>query len=121
MSSLAALAEYPGRVEDIFLNKTTSKAGVYAVQLYALNVPITIMVDDFLPVREYGRSYSTWFAKVGEDSSLWGPIIEKAFSKFHGNYARTVAGDPTDGVSTLNGSPSFRLDHSNVSESELWN
>lgn len=37
---------------------------------------------------------------------MWGPIIEKAFAKFHGNYARIEGGNLTDGVTTLNGGPS---------------
>ena len=71
--------------------------------MWALNVPITIMVDDYLPADNDGDF--NYFAKIGDDGSLWGPIIEKAFAKFHGNYARIEAGDPSDGVSSLNGSP----------------
>jgi hypothetical protein len=59
--------------------------------MYALGVPITVMVDDYLPLKSNGR---TRYAKVANDGSLWGPIVEKAFAKFHGNYARIVAGDP---------------------------
>jgi calpain-15 len=93
LSSITALAEYPGRIESTFLNKELSAAGVYGVQMYALGVPVTVMVDDYLPL--VGASGSrTRYSKVGTDGSLWGPIMEKAFAKFHGNYARIVAGDP---------------------------
>ena len=77
--------------------------------MYALNVPITVMVDDWLPLREWGNGFHTWFSKVGDDGSIWGPVIEKAFAKFHGNYARIVGGNLTDGVSTLNGGPSQHI------------
>jgi calpain-15 len=108
LSSITALAEYPGRIESAFLNKTLSQAGVYGVQMYALGVPVTVMVDDYLPL--VGSSGSrTRYSKVGGDGSLWGPIMEKAFAKFHGNYARIVAGDPVAGVSTMNGSPYERI------------
>ena len=50
MASCLALAEFPGRVENVFLNKGKSEAGVYGVQLWALNVPLTIIVDDVLPM-----------------------------------------------------------------------
>jgi hypothetical protein len=46
--------------------------------------------------------------------------MEKAFAKFHGNYARTVAGDPVAGVATLNGSPYERFWNKNLSEAEIW-
>jgi hypothetical protein len=104
LSSITALAEYPGRIESTFLNKELSAAGVYGIQMYALGVPVTVMVDDYLPL--VGASGSrTRYSHVGTDGSLWGPIMEKAFAKFHGNYARIVAGDPVAGVSTMNGSP----------------
>jgi hypothetical protein len=54
LSSLTAMAEYEGRIEKIFLNKTLSKNGVYGVQMYALGVPVTVMVDDYLPLRSWG-------------------------------------------------------------------
>jgi hypothetical protein len=46
--------------------------------------------------------------------------MEKAFAKFHGNYARTVAGDPVMGVATLNGSPYERYWTSDASEDDIW-
>ena len=49
MASLTAMAEYPERIESLFLNKEASANGIYAVQFYALGVPITITVDDKLP------------------------------------------------------------------------
>jgi calpain-15 len=105
LSSMTALAEYPGRIESMYLNKTLSRAGVYGIKMYALGCPITIQVDDKLPLRKWGSGKNTRYAGVGADNSLWSPLMEKAFAKFHGNYARTVAGDPVAGVSTLNGSP----------------
>ena len=94
MASCIAVAEYPGRIEKVFLNKGKSAAGVYSVQFYALNVPITITVDDYLPVTKLeDGEFSTPYARIGKDGSIWGAIMEKAFAKFHGNYARIVAGD----------------------------
>ena len=119
MTALSALAEYPRRVENLFLNRELSKTGVYAVNLYALNVPITIQVDDWLPLRSNMRD--AIFAKIPEDGSLWGPIIEKAFAKFHGNYARIEEGWQSDGVNTLNGSPSFDIDNGSETLDHIWN
>lgn len=113
LSGITALAEYPGRIEKSFLNKEISAAGVYGVQMYALGAPITVMVDDQLPLASDGRR--TRYSKVGTDGAVWGPIMEKAFSKFHGNYAKIVAGDPVASVSTMNGSPYLRYWTSNMS------
>jgi hypothetical protein len=51
MASCIAVAEEPGRIEKVFLNRGASEAGVYSLQLYLLNVPITVTVDDRLPLR----------------------------------------------------------------------
>ena len=113
MASCIAVAEYPGRIEKVFLNRGKSSAGAYSLQLWALNAPITITVDDTLPVTPstLKSGYTTMYAYIGDDNSIWGAVMEKAFAKFHGNYARIVGGDSVDGISTLNGSPYKRLWH----------
>ena len=52
ISAASALSEVPGRVEKIFLNANNeiSAAGIYAVQLYTLGIPHTVIVDDWLPL-----------------------------------------------------------------------
>jgi hypothetical protein len=56
---------------------------------------------------------------------MWGTIIEKAFAKFNGNYARIEGGNVTNGISALNGSPYDTYYHwteynSSASEYDLW-
>ena len=48
----SALAEKPKRLEKLFLNVNgqTNKNGIYAVNLYTLGVPHTVIVDDWLPL-----------------------------------------------------------------------
>ena len=48
MVALSALAEYPERIHNIFHNTRKSEAGVYAMNIYALGVPYTTYVDDYL-------------------------------------------------------------------------
>ena len=97
ISAASALAEVPGRVEKIFLNANNevSASGIYAVQFYTLGIPHTVIVDDWLPLQpESDGGYATLFAKVSEDSAIYVPILEKAFAKYHGNYAHIKGGDP---------------------------
>jgi len=37
---------------------------------------------------------------------MWGPILEKVFAKYYGNYEHLTAGDPRAAARALNGSPS---------------
>ena len=52
MVAASALAERPKRLEKIFLNVSgeTNRNGIYAVNLYALGVKHTVIVDDYLPL-----------------------------------------------------------------------
>jgi hypothetical protein len=62
MSSAAALAEKPGRIEALFLNKENWQrdAGIYGVNLHRLGVPITVVVDDYLPLMDrFGNAVGT--------------------------------------------------------------
>ena len=114
MVAASALAEKPKRLEKIFLNVNgeTNKNGIYGVNLYALGVPHTVIVDDFLPLqklrqRDGSFAYETLFAHVTKDQSMWGVILEKAMAKLHGNYQHLVSGDPRESARALNGSPSL--------------
>ena len=90
MAAASAVAGVdPGLVKKAFHNTSNqlNAAGIYAVDLYTLGVPHTVVVDDFIPrsVSDDGNSAAI-FAYVGLDQSLWGAILEKAFAKMVGNY-----------------------------------
>ena len=126
MAAASALAEKPHRLEKIFLNQdgVVNSKGMYAVNIYTLGVPHTVIVDDYLPLQQYleDAPYETIFSLVGDDSSMWGVILEKAFAKYHGNYEHLVSGDPRAAARSLNGSPSIQYVHATtaVTEDSLW-
>lgn len=53
LAAASALAEEPGRLEKIFVNTDSAlnDNGIYGVNFYALGVPHTVVVDDYLPVQ----------------------------------------------------------------------
>ena len=69
MAGASAVAEVPGRIERIFLNNNNalSKTGIYGVNIYALGVPYTILIDDYLPVKEFNDNL--FFGKAGKDDA----------------------------------------------------
>ena len=115
LAAASALAEKPGRLENTFLNNDNAlnAAGIYGVNFFTLGVPHTVIVDDWLPTIQNGDgSFDTMSAKVGHDAPLWGPILEKAFAKYHGNYEHNMGGgDPKVAVTTLLGGPSVSHHH----------
>ena len=95
ISAASALADTdPALVKKAFHNTSNqlNAAGIYAVDLYTLGIPHTVIVDDFMPrwTSKDGTKIENTFANVGStDKSMWGPILEKAFAKSVGNYLHT--------------------------------
>ena len=85
ISTLVSMATVPSRVWNMFETKTYgNKAGIYSLKMYNLGVPISIVVDDFVPYN------SSWGENQYMDASaakeLWPVFAEKAFSKLMGSY-----------------------------------
>ena len=95
------------------------------MKMHLLNVPITVIIDDYLPLfPHWDGTLTTQFAKVGSDGALWGTLIEKAFAKYLMNYEATIAGHGAHGIETMTGSPYTSWIHKNVmsdnTEETLW-
>ena len=56
MAAASSVAEVPGRLEKTFLNTETklNEAGIYAVNLYTLGVPHTVIIDDYVARVDWG-------------------------------------------------------------------
>ena len=112
MSALSSIAEKPNRVEKLFVNEDNAinEAGVYGIKIYALGVPHTVLVDDYLPMTVENGKRMLLFSRTSKrenvgDKSLWGPIFEKAFAKFNGNYFHLEGGYNHLGIESINGGP----------------
>ena len=53
VSAAMSIAERPERLREMFLIDEKNSANIYALKLYALGVPVTITVDDFVPLETY--------------------------------------------------------------------
>ena len=50
-----SISEKPDRINDIFKIEEKNSAGVYAMKMWLLGMPITVVLDDYLPVEQWGR------------------------------------------------------------------
>jgi hypothetical protein len=91
------------------------------VNFYTLGVPHTVIIDDYLPLKK-GSDNGTLYAKVGDDGAIWGPILEKAFAKLHGNYNHITGGDPSLAIRTIYGAPYSKATHADYASNldGLW-
>ena len=87
--------------------------------MYIMGIPVTVTVDDFLPMwsdREDGLIYGG----PSPDKSLWMPILEKAAAKFYGNYEMLSGGLMGPSVQSLTGAPYYETKHREMTVDGLW-
>ena len=124
LAAASALAEIPDRLEKVFINeddeatKGISHNGIYAINMYALMMPVTLTIDDRLPMKK--GTNRTLYANVGRDKSVWGPLYEKAFAKYHGSYEALVGGNPEKALNTIAGAPGRMIKNNSLSADDLW-
>ena len=117
-----SIAEDPERIKDLFLVDEKNSVGVYAATMYQLGMPVTVVVDDYLPLTSDG--YEPRYGKEGKDGALWGTIFEKVFAKYLGNYEAIDAGIGSHGIEAMTGAPFSQHMHwkviENGAEETFW-
>lgn len=106
LAVLSAMAETPGAIESHFYTKKKNAAGIYMIYFYVNGKKTGVVIDDYIPCRG-GRPFAT-STKTNE---LWAILLEKAWAKLHGTYARIEAGLPSFACMHLLGTPAESLWH----------
>lgn len=91
--------------------------GIYAFNLYIRGKPVTIVVDDYIPL---GFDNAPIFANIGMDGALWIPLLEKAWAKINGSYERTNAGWMHEAMRVISGAPSRDFLTKNYDADEIY-
>lgn len=107
---MGAVAEFSSVLDNVFLTKTKNDAGIYAIRFYIRGKPWIVTIDDYYFYAPDMVSYinsAHYFANMGEDNSLWVPLIEKAWAKLKGNFANSDGGWTQNGIRALTGAPVF--------------
>ena len=94
LASLSALAEVPRRIRNIFLSKSVTQSGCYAVRLYVNGEPQDIVIDDYFPFDESPEQDVWAFSRDTMERELWVQILEKAYAKVFGSYEAIEGGKP---------------------------
>ena len=91
---------------------------MYALRFFALGAPITVTIDDYLPLVNHRE---TLYASVSSDGALWGPILEKAYAKYIGNYEALNGGLIGPGIENIVGSPYQDIIHDDMMTADkMW-
>ena len=104
LSTLAALAEWPDRIQNIVSRKNEGR-GIYEFQFWGKgNTTLKVVIDDAVP---FQYTNYTLFTGYGTNNTIWPMLYEKAAAKFWGTYERMTGGTFTQGYYPLTGRPSI--------------
>lgn len=84
LSSISSVAEYPERIENVFITKEVNAAGCYAMRLFINGERHEVVVDDYFPWSTLKENWA--FSKSMQDKEIWVLLLEKAWAKIFGSY-----------------------------------
>lgn len=119
---MVAFAEDTERFKEIFVLKEVNELGIYAFNLFIRGRPMVVVVDDYIPFMQGGTSTESMpvFANIGVDGALWGPLLEKVWSKINGNYEATAAGWQHEALRIFSGAPSYDYLTASYDIDQIW-
>eukprot|EP00746_Dinoflagellata_sp_MGD_P007856 gnl/MRDRNA2_/MRDRNA2_115630_c0_seq1.p1 gnl/MRDRNA2_/MRDRNA2_115630_c0~~gnl/MRDRNA2_/MRDRNA2_115630_c0_seq1.p1 ORF type:complete len:560 (-),score=116.37 gnl/MRDRNA2_/MRDRNA2_115630_c0_seq1:95-1684(-) len=100
LAGIAALAEFPGAIENCFQTKKINEKGMYKVKMWNGSSWEQIIIDDLIPCVSGQPAFSR---PAGNE--LWVVLLEKALAKWCGNYAATEGGFENFCWEMLTGAP----------------
>ena len=114
ISAIAALAEFPGLIQRVFVTKETTEWGRYEVKLFDISLPnthssngkgsfVNVTIDDRLPCSVDAGFPRTLYLKLSKDGEIWPLILEKAMAKWAGSYENLDGGHAAWALATLTG------------------
>lgn len=109
LCTLSAMAEVPERIKEMFVTKEINKAGIYLMTFWINGVETPVIVDDHIPCRNNNPCFSST-----DTQEIWAMLLEKAWAKLYGAYARTEGGQPSFASVHLQGVPSWSLTHADL-------
>jgi len=104
-------------IKDAFLTSSNyadeTNAGIYGIRFYIRGKPWVLDVDDYLLFSSWNYLTDTTDAAnpilvygFPSDNDMWGPIMEKAWSKVKGCYINSDGGFSDTGMRAIVGAPS---------------
>jgi hypothetical protein len=118
LSVLAALAEKPRRIRRLFESPKPNEQGCYAVKVCNVGMWTTILLDDYIPC---SASTKKPIFSRSNGNELWVLLLEKAWAKIYGSYARIEAGLTRECLHDLTGAPTkYYLTGNTKKNEEIW-
>jgi Calpain family cysteine protease len=114
LSSVAAIAENPKRIKNMFLHHKVTKTNCYCVRLFVSGKWQEIIIDDYMPY--YESELRPAFSRTS-NSEAWVLLLEKAWAKVHKGYLNINDGSVNECLRDLTGAPTETI---KVSDPNIW-
>lgn len=92
--------------------------GIYVLRFYKNFAWRYVIIDDQLPCHANRNPPELMMVKPMVPNEFWGPLIEKAYAKLHGNYQALISGDISDALVDFTGYVSEKI---NIHYKERFN
>jgi calpain-15 len=102
LSTLASIAEKPARIRKLFETEEVNEQGMYGIKVCDKGEWKTVIIDDLIPCRH--NTKQPVFTK-GNGNEIWVLLLEKAWAKLYGGYAKIEAGLTRESLHDLTGGP----------------
>ena len=119
LSAIGSLCKFTNLIEKLFYFKEKSKENCYGVYLFINGIWELILIDDYMP---YLGSYFKNFAfSSTTKNELWVMLLEKAWAKINGCYAKAGSGGtPNEVFEVITEAWSQRLLVKKGNHDEIW-
>ncbi len=118
LSAIAAIAEYPERIERILATKQMNREGIYGVNFCLNGIWQEVVIDDAFPCKKSSRKPAFC---TSESKELWPMIIEKAWAKIHRGYNNIISGLMRETLKDLTGAPCITIFSKDNTPDSHWN
>ena len=107
-------------IEDLFLHTSKTKEHVYGVYIFINGVWELVLVDDYFPY--VGSNFKQLAFASSQGNELWVSILEKAWAKVNGCYAKIGCGGlPHEVFDVLTEAYSEQISINQSKANEIWN
>ena len=118
LSAIAALCVYPKLIEKLFFFKEKSDEHCYGCYFRINGIWKLILVDDYIPC--YGSWGKNFAFSCAHGNEMWVILLEKAWAKLNGNYARVIGGDPHEIFEVLTNAYCEKIKFKKGQENKIW-
>ena len=119
LSAISSLCKYPKLIEKLFFFQEKSDEHCYGCYFRINGIWKLILLDDFIPCFKNSFENNFSFSHT-YGNELWVILLEKAWAKLNGNYARIIGGDIHEIFEVLTNAYCEKFMFNNLTKEEIW-